>query len=309
MQSPATDINILQVFKNKQGNYLITFPGNRNTWEVDGKEALLGYSNRTLETDIIPKEVFEVWQRTEIDYYQHCEHEKGCTDRLSFESYDRELQLLTAKGDLDICFDNLDDEFNYKRFIRTWNRVFKTIIDKIPYRVVVKELPYSDYAEIQPIHQLGATPLEDFTCVYESQKIKWFREIAFSLGFSEDLNESQTIGMKYNVPTHSLLRFIKINGNYLNTAKESFWENESSFRGSYVECKQKLEEDKQKIRDALNQQLRLIKDKELAASERAIILTKLKEIKSRVFILNVKEKSSWDKRNLLSEMEELIKLL
>jgi hypothetical protein len=216
---------------------------------------------------------------------------------ISVEEYGAKAAELLSKREYDEDNDSstwftIEDKRNYEKYIATYEQVRETETRWQDFKLEYYPISYSAYQEIVPLWQIGE-PLDNPMCQYSPTPTKWFKEIADELGFQQiggDANYSETKGFKYRLGKHNDLQFVTMNGTYLYGSSSNDWK----FFGvtdTYENCIVRLNSDKKKIRDKIEQQKRLLEETSLNKNERAEILKELQIISSYLRDVSAKEKS------------------
>jgi hypothetical protein len=208
-----------------EGSYLIQRSHTSASLEVDGIPVT---ANTFVVSDPTTILSVRVLQRA----ITHYERENG--DTLSVELFGEESRRLISKGTPEegysssYVFDNLDDEFAYKRFLKTWKPVFgESRTEKEPVKLDVVEVRTN--SGDPDIQSLWNSP----QCVTKAHLYTLDRT-AISLRDFKACCEAH--GLDYNIPSHCGIRFAKIDGKYLGFEEMDFSQS-PPFIGTLDQCK------------------------------------------------------------------------
>jgi len=195
---------------NKEGKFVI-----------NGKEFAI--NNRTAIEVILPSIPKSIKYKSKISKLDHFKDKDDDQKSISVVDYNNERSSLLKLADDDHEFDNLEDEYKYKKFINQWVAVKKDIDveDNIEFSVFkCFEVPieYKDH-----ITYLYHHPDFDFSDHYFNLDIKpalVIREAFKKYGVEEVKDcgiwgNDNTQGMKGSIPKDSSWEFSKINTNYI----------------------------------------------------------------------------------------------
>lgn len=206
------------------GSYLV-HRSHHNGLEVDGIHVTANTFVVSDPTTILNVRVFQ-------PAVTHYENETGST--LSVESYMEQKSDLASKGTPEegysssYVFDNLDDEFAYKRFLKTWKPVFgESRTEKEPVKLDVVEVrTNSGDPDIQSLWNSPqcATKAHLYTLDRTAISLRDFKACC------------EAHGLDYNIPSHSGIRFAKIDGKYAGFDDMDFSKS-PPFIGTLDQCK------------------------------------------------------------------------
>lgn len=173
----------------------------------------------------------------------HYEGETG--DTMSVESYGEQKSSLLSKGDLEdleeeYIFGDLDDEFAYKRFLRTWKPVFgESRTEKEPVTLELVEVrTNSGDPDIQSLWNSPqcATKAHLYTLNRTAISVRDFKACC------------EARDLDYSLSTHSGIRFAKIDGNYVGFDDMDFSKS-TGFVGTLEQCKAEKERLYKRVED------------------------------------------------------------
>ena len=160
------------------------------------------------------------------------------------------------------------------------------------------EYPVSAYSNIIPLHSLDAKNIFETKCKYMPNNSTLFYEVCEKYGIDKS---------RINMPTHSGLRYVKIDDSFLS-GTEDFEKSASSSSviGTYDECVARLNHARKLLDDMISMFLAKRSQKILDKGTVGELLKELTTIKSRVTSLDVKQKDYNSQRTLAAKMNELI---
>jgi hypothetical protein len=220
-------------------------------------------------------------------------------NQITVEGYNDTLDQLKEKGRDDgegygdLIFDNLDDEYAYKKFKKTWTPVLgPEEIEKIPVEVEVVEVR-TDSGDPDIVSVWNSPTVKANAALYEFNRRSFARKCFIS--YCDEYK------LKHHIPTYSGLRYAQVNGNYLFDNDFIF---ERPFIGTLEQCK--------KAKDGLDREIKIRllpydeKIKEVKSKNIIGILNELRTIRSRVSSVEPIKKSSDNHRTALVDINKLI---
>lgn len=289
------------------GNYIVKL--NHGTYEIDGKLVTIeGYSAVEVQVkdakNIRPYFVSNV----AVSY-------KSGSSEISVKEYEETLAHLRSKGyeeDYEWTFDNLDDEYDYKKYLQTWKAVLEQrtwfgeplVFTEAPIRletdnpfIVSLFTTSGEFSDIYTYNRIGAT-------------MQIVKETFAELGLVETADKGYATTAReksYHIPGHSHVRFIQAFGTY---PFNDTWEVKSNMRGTLEQMKVKYAEDKKRY----STHLKVMHNNHFGEKSLDIVAIKrvrndLSSIASSVSSIEPKQKAEGSKRSAVSKINELIKYL
>ena len=316
-----TSNRLVTVFlKTKTGTYIFERPNSPHREDIylvdDATVVFKPYGRSEIfELPKIPSQVFLVTTVRNISHYIDIDNpsiHKSITD-FELERMKMESKFTKYKdedeGNL-FVYPSLECEYEYRIFLKRWQPEYVLKIVNNPCKVVISEVLYSEYEDIQPHNILAGNSYSDVSCTYTSNFSKWFSEICAEHGIIH-IDENDKIPSNSNIywtnTTHSLLRFVKINHDYIFSDRE--YEKNVSFRGPYSECVVKRNVDYNTLKEKLLLKIKLIKDKKIAETERSNIYSHLQNVLKSVSSLDVKNVSRGDHLRTMNKLKDIMQLL
>lgn len=284
---------------NKEGKFVI-----------DGNEFAI--NNQTTIEVILPSIPKSIKYKSKISKLDHFKNKDDDQNSISAADYNNKISSLLKLADDDNQFDNLEDEYEYKKFINQWVAVNKDIDieDSIEFSVFkCLEVPIEYKDHIIPLYHI---PNFDFSDHYFNLDIKpalVIRE-AFKKHGVEEVKDcgtwgnDNTQGMKGSIPKDSSWEFSKINTNYVFG---SAFAKRLRLSLNYVKIDQAISEIK-KFEEAIDKAVKIEANK--ANNSKKIdfktLIVDLQSISSMVDKIESKAKTETQYRAAKKQIKELI---
>lgn len=285
-------IKVNAVWLVQEGVYLVTLPhhGSRTYYVV----ADIKVTTNTVTV----KSLDEISAYTTIDggisHYLNKNDE-----RLSVEEYNESLTELESKGYLDdyddIVFGDIDDEYEYKKFISRWRAVYNPPpVRPLPLEFVVTEIRTN--SGDPDIISLWNSPTVN-------NKLYSFDRHRFSLKYFQFLCERKEF--VNTVPSHGGLRYAQINNKYIFDSTFD-WSKHPAYIGTLEQCKQ----EKQKILEAIERTINIhTKSKDAELVDAAGVLEALYKIRGYVCNVTPISKTRTSYSLLINSINSLITMI
>lgn len=299
--------------KTRRGTYIFTIK-EWGTYLINGTIKIVADGiNRDFEISVIPETVVKEYFEKVITLYTS----KDGVTTISPDFYQMELKQLLMKarnsdGFGDYTFDNIDDEYAYKKFLDSWipTRINKQIFEDIPFEL--GGVVYSDYKEIVPLIHCGGE-IDDPTCNMLISPIKILKEVCLELDIVYG-GESKTsdANIKYYMTnsSHSEIYYAQLNGKYIFTDdKTDLYKTQQKFRGSYEECVEKLKKYKADVKKVITDAIYVNENKHLSQLERVNLINNLKAMHKTLSEVAPMQKSTHAHRNICLKLFQLIQSL
>lgn len=173
------------------------------SWEVNGQRVEKNYGSNQPMTTAKPPVIKKINTQRKLKHYLND------NAIISVEDYSYQLAHLQSPGsyDEDSCdyvFNNLDDEYAYKKFIRAHQGVYETITT------------YED-EELNIIHAMLESESEYIVPLFsfDSSKADLVKFYKNKLELDSTIQWAKENCCILDIPTHGHLRFAKLNGNYV----------------------------------------------------------------------------------------------
>lgn len=233
-----------------------------------------GYTNKK------PLQVYNIVSMREISHYINSDSTNHKV--MTKEARDKEYEELLKKcksndDDDDYLWETLEDEYNYRKFIKMWTPVFKESIVNEKVKLVYHDISGNHSNKyITAYRFLGSIKTKDEETLYQynPNPYELAQSIAGELGFKEVDDRAygkETKGMKWSVPDHSKskLQFLKVNGEY--TDYKSLGDFHGVVVGTFKECEDVYKSQEQKIRNLFTKELKKLKAKGQAFDKHKVI--------------------------------------
>lgn len=245
------------------------------------------------------------------------ESNKDNKPRLTPEEYLKEREELESKiffdEDNNIISDDLDNEYNYKKWIREYTPVYKTITtESEPLKIgrIINCRLNTDNEYITSIYSI--TEKIDNTndldlCIY-NQPSAWLGIVKnkmkeLQIEYEEGIDYSKTNNRKvYGNSTHSCIEYVKFTNKFIFTGTRFI--KPRLLKGTYEVLLERYNEDKKEIEEIIERNYNLHFN-ELSNDNTEVLnelYNKLNSISSLVAKVNVKINSYDDKKELLKSI-------
>jgi hypothetical protein len=183
------------------------------------------------------------------------------------------------------------------RFARTYTPIYEDQTTVHELEIEMIKYPVSAYSNIVPLHSLDAKDIFETKCKYMPNNMALFYEICEKYGIDKS---------RIEVPTHSGLRFVKIDDTYLTGAEDFEKSMANQIIGTYEECIARMESARKRLDDIVSMHMAKRSQKVLDKNTVGELLKELIIVKNRISSLDVKQKDYSSQRSLNVKMNELI---
>jgi hypothetical protein len=191
----------------------------------------------------------------------------------------------------------LEDEVFAVRFHRTHKAIYESIEDVHNLEFEIIEYPVSAYKNIVPLHSMDAKHILETNCKFTPNNNELFFEVLASFGIDKS---------RIDIPTHSGLRFVKIDNSYVS-GMEDFEKTASlAVINTYEKCIDRMNDNRKKLEDLISFHIAKQSQKKVDKSTVGQLLTELMYLQSSIFNLDVKAKEHNSQRSILNRLGELI---
>jgi hypothetical protein len=298
---------MINFLKTRMGTYIFTLK-NYGNYVINDRITIDKGDGYPVEYElhILP---IKVVKKVTISSITHYDGPKGSIKMImEYKKESEELKNKGYEGEEDWEFDNLDDEYAYKKFIKTWEPHYqhKEVFEDVPFNV--SGVIYSEYKEIVPLAQLGGE-IDNPICNMSISPQDALKEICKELEveFYSDDEKISTKGHYIQNASHSGIKYAKMNGNYIFT-KENY-EKVCSFRGTYEECVTKLKEYKDGIKKIIKDILFVEENKLVSKTERKVLIQELSDIYERLTKVESMRKTQTILSNVTNKLNKTIQVL
>lgn len=223
---------------------------------------------------------------------------------ISLEKY-REIETEISKtreydeDSDDFTYVKLEDEVFALRFYRTHKAIYENIDEVHNLEIEFIEYPISSHKSIIPLYAIDANNVFETKCKFIPNNTELFFEVCASFGIDKS---------RIDIPTHSGLRYVKIDDKYV-TGMEDFEKTASASAiiiGTYEECVARMNANRKKLEDCISFQIAKQSQKVLDKATVGHLLTELKILQNSVYGLDVKQKEYASHRSVQNRINELI---
>lgn len=243
------------------------------TYETSERK-LIGYDNTETITTISVKE----YQET--------------VDKISeTREYDDDTEEFT--------YNTLEDEVFATRFFRTHKAIYETINTVHSMDIEFISYPVSEYSNIVPLYSIDAKNVFETKCKFTPNNIQTFKDICRARGIDDS---------RIDIPSHSGLRYVKIDGKYVSGMEEFEKTANREIIATYEECVAKMNSIKANLTELINFHFAKQSQNVLDKTTVGHLLTELKILQNSVGGLDVKQKEYNSQRAVQTRINELIKV-
>ena len=194
-------------------------------------------------------------------------------------------------------YNTIEDEVFATRFFRTYKAIYENIEEVHNMEIEIIEYPVSEYKNIVPLHSMDAKHILETNCKFTPNNNELFFEVCESYGIDRS---------RIDIPTHSGLRFVKIDGSYVS-GMEDFEKSASlSIISTYEKCIERMNDNRKKLEDLISFHLAKQSQKKVNDATVGNLLTQLQYLQNSVRSLDVKAKEGNSQRAILTRVGELI---
>lgn len=289
-------------YDSQTGLYVVKTIYNK-TLIVNGKplvDALRGTSNGAELVTISEKPETIIYKNTIRKLIGYDNTEDMTTIGLSEYNKILEKINLTREYDEDseqYDYATLEDEVFAVRFFRTYKAIYESVEEIHNMEIEIIEYPVSQYKNIVPLHSMDAKHILETNCKFTPNNNELFFEVCASFGIDKS---------RIDIPTHSGLRFVKIDGSYVS-GMEDFEKSASlSIISTYEKCIERMNDNRKKLDDLISFHLAKQSQKKVSDTTIGNLLTQLQYLQNSVRSLDVKAKECNSQRAILTRVGELI---
>jgi len=233
---------------------------------------LIGYDNLEDMTTISLKEYNKILERV-----------------IESKTYNEEL-------DEDV-YNTLEDEVFATRFFRTYKPIYENIEEVHSMEIEIIEYPVSQYKNIVPLHSMDAKHILETNCKFTPNNNELFFEVCASFGIDKS---------RIDIPTHSGLRFVKIDGSHVSGMEDFDKTASLSIISTYDKCIDRMNDNRKKLEDLISFHIAKQSQKKVSDATIGNLLTQLKILQNSVYGLDVKAKECNSQRAISNKIAELI---
>ena len=289
-------------YDSQTGLYVVKTIYNK-TLIVNGKplvDALRGTSNGAELVTISEKPETIIYKNTIRKLIGYDNTEDMTTIGLS--EYNKILEKINSTREYDedseqYDYATLEDEVFAVRFFRTYKAIYESVEEIHNIEIEIIEYPVSQYKNIVPLHSMDAKHILETNCKFTPNNNELFFEVCASFGIDKS---------RIDIPTHSGLRFVKIDGSYVS-GMEDFEKSASlSIISTYEKCIDRMNDNRKKLEDLISFHIAKQSQKKVSDATIGNLLTQLQHLQNSVRSLDVKAKEGNSQRSILTRVGELI---
>lgn len=221
---------------------------------------------------------------------------------ISVKEYNKILERInesrTYNEELDEeVYNTIEDEVFATRFFRTYKAIYENVEEIHNMEIEIIEYPVSQYKNIVPLHSMDAKHILETNCKFTPNNNELFFEVCASYGIDKS---------RIDIPTHSGLRFVKIDGSYVS-GMEDFEKTASlSIINTYEKCIERMNDNRKKLEDLISFHLAKQSQKKVNDATVGNLLIQLQHLQNSVRSLDVKAKEYNSQRSISTRIGELI---
>ena len=289
-------------YDSQTGLYVVKTIYNKNLI-VNGKplvDALRGTSNGAELVTISEKPETIIYKNTIRKLIGYDNTEDMTTIGLS--EYNKILEKINSTREYDedseqYDYATLEDEVFTVRFFRTYKAIYESVEEIHNMEIEIIEYPVSQYKNIVPLHSMDAKHILETNCKFTPNNNELFFEVCASFGIDKS---------RIDIPTHSGLRFVKIDGSYVSGMEDFDKTASLSIISTYDKCIDRMNDNRKKLDDLISFHLAKQSQKKVSDTTIGNLLTQLQYLQNSVRSLDVKAKECNSQRAILTRVSELI---
>ena len=289
-------------YDSQTGLYVVKTIYNK-TLIVNGKplvDALRGTSNGAELVTISEKPETIIYKNTIRKLIGYDNTEDMTTIGLS--EYNKILEKINSTREYDedseqYDYATLEDEVFAVRFFRTYKAIYESVEEIHNMEIEIIEYPVSQYKNIVPLHSMDAKHILETNCKFTPNNNELFFEVCASYGIEKS---------RIDIPTHSGLRFVKIDGSYVSGMEDFEKTSSLSIISTYEKCIDRMNDNRKKLEDLISFHIAKQSQKKVSDATIGNLLTQLQHLQNSVRSLDVKAKEGNSQRSILTRVGELI---
>ena len=289
-------------YDSQTGLYVVKTIYNK-TLIVNGKplvDALRGTSNGAELVTISEKPETIIYKNTSRNLIGYDNVENMST--IGLREYNKilekvnESRIYNEELDEEI-YKTIEDEVFATRFFRTYKPIYENIEEVHNMEIEIIEYPVSQYKNIVPLHSMDAKHILETNCKFTPNNNELFFEVCASYGIDKS---------RIDIPTHSGLRFVKIDGSYVSGMEDFDKTASLSIISTYDKCIERMNDNRKKLDDLISFHTAKQSQKKVNDATVGNLLTQLQHLQNSVRSLDVKAKEYNSQRAILTKVGELI---
>lgn len=289
-------------YDSQTGLYVVKTIYNK-TLIVNGKplvDALRGTSNGPDLITISEKPETITYKNTSRKLIGYDNVEDMTTIGLS--EYNKILEKINSTREYDedsgqYDYATLEDEIFAVRFFRTHKAIYESVEEVHNLEFEIIEYPVSAYKNILPLHSMDAKHVFETNCKFTPNNNELFFEVCESFGIDKS---------RIDIPTHSGLRFVKIDGSYVGGMEDFDRTSNLAIIATYEKCIDRMNDNRKKLEDLISFHIAKQSKKKVNDATVGNLLTQLQYLQNSVRSLDVKAKDVGAKGTISKKIGELI---
>ena len=289
-------------YDSQTGLYVVKTIYNK-TLIVNGKplvDALRGTSNGAELVTISEKPETIIYKNTIRKLIGYDNTEDMTT--IGLTEYNKILEKINSTREYDedseqYDYATLEDEVFAVRFFRTYKAIYESVEEVHNMEIEIIEYPVSQYKNIVPLHSMDAKHILETNCKFTPNNNELFFEVCASFGIDKS---------RIDIPTHSGLRFVKIDGSYVSGMEDFEKTSSLSIISTYEKCIDRMNDNRKKLEDLISFHIAKQSQKKVSDATIGNLLTQLQHLQNSVRSLDVKAKEGNSQRSILTRVGELI---
>ena len=294
--------NSIKVGYDSQTGFYTFKNGFNTTMEVNGKstsDPLRGFrSGELVVTSEKPESITYKTSGRKLIGYDNTEF--GIT--ISVEKFKEVQAVIDSTREYDddtedYIYNTLEDEVFAIRFARTHKSVYETVEEVHNLEIEFINYPVSAYKCIIPLYSINAENVFETKCKYVPSNIELFFTVCDAFGIDKS---------RIDVPTHSGLRFVKIDNKFVAGMEEFEKTANLIIIDTYEGCIVRMDANRKKLEDAVSFHLAKQSQKIVDTSTVGYLLTELRSLQDSISSLDVKQKEYNSQRAISNRIGGLI---
>lgn len=220
---------------------------------------------------------------------------------ISVKKYQEIINQIEQTRDYDdmgeYTYETLEGEVFATRFFRTHKAIYETINTIHNMDIEFIQYPVSEYSNIVPLYSIDAKNIFETKCKFTPNSIQLFKDICKARGIDDS---------RIDIPSHSGLRFVKIDGKYVSGMEEFEKTSNREIIAGYDECVVKMNLIKANLTELINFHFAKQSQNILDKSTVGHLLSQLQILQDSISGLDVKQKEYNSQRAIQTRINELI---
>ena len=195
------------------------------------------------------------------------------------------------------AYDSIEDEVFAIRFFRTHTALYQNIQSVHTMEIEFISYPVSEYSNIVPLYSIDAKNIFETNCKFTPNNTKLFYELCKRRGVDST---------RITLPTHSGLRYVKIDNQYVSGLEDFQKTADREIIASYTECVNRMDLLRTNLSELISFHFAKHSQNTMDKTTIGALLTQLQILQNSVYGLEVKVKDVNLKRAIQNRINELI---